>query len=97
MDRNTGGVVRDQPFGTYAEELPGEPVEYGASSLINSAPGPYPVKLTLWDYGDIFKDISRPGPLSYRLKHLWGPLNGKNLLSHPSLTNRFRRQKAPSS
>ena len=25
------------------------------------------------EYASMFKDLSRPGPLSLRLKHLWGP------------------------
>ena len=75
VDRNMGGVlmVWDHLFGTYAVESPDEQVEYGVVSLINSAPGFNPVKLTFREYTGMFKDISRPGPLSCRLKHLWGP------------------------
>ena len=75
VDRNMGGVLMiwDHLFGTYAVESPDEQVEYGVVSLINSAPGFNPIKLTLREYSEMFKDISRPGPLTCRLKHLWGP------------------------
>lgn len=75
VDRNMGGVlmVWDHLFGTYAAESPDEEVEYGAVSLIDSTPGFNPIKLTFREYAGMFKDISRPGPLSFRLKHLWGP------------------------
>ena len=75
VDRNMGGVLMiwDLMFGTYAVESPDEQVEYGVVSLINSTPGVNPIKLTFREYASMFKDLSRPGPLSLRLKHLWGP------------------------
>ena len=75
VDRNMGGVLMiwDHLFGTYAVESPDEQVEYGVVSLINSTPGFNPIKLTFREYASMFKDLSRPGPLSLRLKHLWGP------------------------
>ena len=75
VDRYMGGVlmVWDHLFGTYAVESPDEQVEYGVVSLINLAPGFNPIKLTFREYTGMFKDISRPGPLSCRLKHLWAP------------------------
>jgi len=75
VDRNMGGVLMiwDHLFGTYAEESPDEQVEYGVVSLINSRPGFNPIKLTFREYASMFEDLSRPGPLSLRLKHLWGP------------------------
>jgi sterol desaturase/sphingolipid hydroxylase (fatty acid hydroxylase superfamily) len=75
IDRNMGGVLMiwDHLFGTYAEESPDEQVEYGAVSLINSTPGYNPIKLTFREYARMFKDLSRPGPITLRLKHLWGP------------------------
>jgi hypothetical protein len=70
-----GGVlmVWDHLFGTYAAESTDEKVEYGVVSLIDSTPGFNPIKLTFREYAGMFKDVSRPGPLSCRLKHLWGP------------------------
>ena len=75
VDRNMGGVLMiwDHLFGTYAAESPDKPVEYGVVSLINSTPGYNPIKLTFREYAKLLKDFSRPGPLSLRLKHLWGP------------------------
>ena len=75
VDRNMGGVlmVWDHLFGTYAVESPNEQVEYGVVSLINSTPGYNPIELTFREYAHMYKDLSRPGRLSLRLKHLWGP------------------------
>src|SRR5210317_2209781 len=75
VDRNMGGVLMiwDHLFGTYAVESPDEPVEYGVVSLADSKPGFNPIVQTFREYIGMFKDISRPGPLSCRLKHLWGP------------------------
>jgi len=75
VDRNMGGVPMswDHPFGTYAAESPDEEVEYGVVSLIESTPGFNPIKLTFREYTNMFKDFFRPGPISFRWKHLWGP------------------------
>ena len=75
VDRNMGGVlmVWDHLFGTYAAESPDEEVEYGVVSLIDSSPGFNPITLTFREYARMLRDFSRPGPLSFRLKHLWGP------------------------
>jgi sterol desaturase/sphingolipid hydroxylase (fatty acid hydroxylase superfamily) len=75
VDRNMGGVLMiwDHLFGTYAAEDPEEAPEYGVVSLIDKSPGYNPVTLTFREYGNMVKDIARPGPLHQRLKHLWGP------------------------
>jgi sterol desaturase/sphingolipid hydroxylase (fatty acid hydroxylase superfamily) len=75
LDRNMGGVLMiwDHMLGTYAAESADEPVEYGVVSLANSSPGFNPIILTFREYVRLLKDAARPGPLSVRLKHFWGP------------------------
>jgi hypothetical protein len=70
-----GGVLMiwDHLFGTFAAESPDEPVEYGVVSLADSTPGFNPIVLTFREYIHMFKDASRPGPVSLRLRHFWGP------------------------
>lgn len=90
VDRNMGGVLMiwDHLFGTYATESPDKPVEYGVVSLINSTPGYNPIKLTFREYTCMLKDFSRPGPLSLRLKHLWGPPEWERPAIAPELDER---------
>jgi sterol desaturase/sphingolipid hydroxylase (fatty acid hydroxylase superfamily) len=99
VDRNMGGVLMiwDRLFGTYAVESPDEPVEYGVVSLINSTPGYNPIKLTFREYARIFKDLSRPGPLSLRLKHLWGPPEWERPAIDPELHQQRLGTQSPSS
>lgn len=75
VDRNMGGVLMlwDHLFGTYAAEDPDEAPEYGVVALKDSSPGYNPITLTLREYGDMFRDMAAPGPLSQRLKHIWAP------------------------
>jgi len=75
IDRNMGGVLMiwDHLFGTYVAEDPDDPPDYGVVSQINRPPSHNPVVLTFREYGRIVADMARPGPLSQRLKHLWGP------------------------
>ena len=77
VDRNMGGVLMiwDHLFGTYAAEDPAERPEYGVVSQIGKPPSFSPVTLTFREYRRMFADVARPGPLSHRLKHLWGPPN----------------------
>jgi sterol desaturase/sphingolipid hydroxylase (fatty acid hydroxylase superfamily) len=77
IDRNMGGVLMiwDHLFGTYAAEDPADEPEYGVVSQIGKAPSFNPLLLTFREYGRMFTDVATPGPLSQRLKHLWGPPN----------------------
>ena len=99
VDRNMGGVLMiwDHLFGTYAAESPDEPVEYGVVSLINSTPGYNPITLTFREYASIFKDLSRPGPLSLRLKHLWGPPEWERPAIAPELDQQSLGTHSPAS
>ena len=75
IDKNMGGVLMiwDHLCGTYAAEDRAERPEYGVISQVANPPCYNPVKLTFREYGRIIEDVKLPGPLSQRLKHLWGP------------------------
>jgi sterol desaturase/sphingolipid hydroxylase (fatty acid hydroxylase superfamily) len=98
VDRNMGGVLMiwDHLFGTYTVESPDEQVEYGVVSLINSTPGFNPIKLTFREYTGMFNDISRPGPLSLRVKHLWGPPEWERPAIAPAVDQQDLGTKTPS-
>jgi sterol desaturase/sphingolipid hydroxylase (fatty acid hydroxylase superfamily) len=71
IDKNYGGVLIlfDRLFGTYAEEA--EAVDYGIVRQVRSA---NLLVLNFHEFLDMWRDVSRPGPLAQRLKHLWaGP------------------------
>jgi sterol desaturase/sphingolipid hydroxylase (fatty acid hydroxylase superfamily) len=70
IDRNYGGtfIVFDRLFGTFEEES--EAVDYG---LVRQVHSHNPVWLTLHEWVSMVRDMLQPGPLSVRLKHLWGP------------------------
>ena len=97
VDRNLGGVLMiwDHLFGTYAVESPDEQVEYGVVSLINSRPGYNPIKLTFREYACMFRDLSRPGPLCLRLKHLWGPPEWERPAVAPELDDQSLGTQSP--
>ena len=70
IDRNYGGVliIFDRLFGTFEPEVE-EPV-YGIVRQVHSHNF---IVLNLHEMIDMWRDVMRPGPLSQRLKHLWGP------------------------
>jgi hypothetical protein len=68
-------MIWDHLFGTYAAEDPSEAPEYGVVSQIGKRPSFSPLTLTFREYGRMFADIARPGPMRQRLKHIWGPPN----------------------
>ena len=72
IDRNYGGVliIFDRMFGTYAEEVDEDPVDYGITRQVHSY---NPIWLNLHEWVDMFRDVMKPGPLWLRLKHLWMP------------------------
>lgn len=74
IDKNMGGVLMiwDHIFGTYVVEDSNEPPEFGVVSQIGKPVSHNPLTLTFREFTQILKDFSRPGPWSYRLKHLWG-------------------------
>jgi sterol desaturase/sphingolipid hydroxylase (fatty acid hydroxylase superfamily) len=70
IDRNYGGVliIFDRWFGTYEREE--EPVEYGIVRQVRSYNF---FVLNFHEFVDMVRDLLAPGPLTARLKHLWGP------------------------
>jgi len=74
IDRNMGGVLMiwDHLFGTYVAEDPTEQPEFGVVSQVGKPTSYNPVTLTFREFGQIIRDVSRPGSMSMRLKHLWG-------------------------
>lgn len=73
IDRNFGGtlIIFDRMFGTFAAEDSEEKPDYGITRQIYSY---NPVELTIHEWRDLWRDMSQPGSLGVRLKHLWaGP------------------------
>ena len=72
IDRNFGGtlIIWDRLFGTFVEERDDLPPEYGITRQVHSY---NPVWLTLHEWVDMARDMSRPGPVWQRIKHLWMP------------------------
>lgn len=72
IDRNYGGILIlwDRLFGTFVDEEAQNPPEYGITT-----PVPGDGLITLWthEYVDMFRDMSKPGPVTHRLKHLVMP------------------------
>lgn len=70
IDKNYGGVLIlfDRLFGTFAEEK--ETVEYG---IVRQVQSNNILTLNLHEFRDMVKDMSKPGPIWQRLKHLWAP------------------------
>ncbi|MDI1260635.1 sterol desaturase family protein [Aquabacterium sp.] len=72
IDRNYGGIfiVFDRMFGTFAEEVPNEPPEFGS---LNHPDSSNPLWLTVHEVLALWHDMKSPGPLWQRLRHLWMP------------------------
>lgn len=72
IDKNYGGVtiLFDRLFGTFEPEE--EKVEYGIP--LKRQPKSYNfLTLNFHEFSDMWKDVSRPGSLMQRVKHLWAP------------------------
>lgn len=72
VDRNYAGVliVWDKLFGTYVEEDPAVPCEYGIIGQIHSH---NPVTLTFHEWRAMFRDALRADGFAAALKQLFGP------------------------
>jgi sterol desaturase/sphingolipid hydroxylase (fatty acid hydroxylase superfamily) len=70
IDKNYGGVliVFDRMFGTFEPEV--EKVDYGIVRQIRSYNF---LVLNFHEFVDMLRDVTAPGPLSQRLRHLWMP------------------------
>lgn len=73
IDRNYGGIliIWDRLFGTFVEEDPEDPPEYG---IVNQIHTHNPLTLNLHEWGDLFRDAMRPGlTWRQRLGQMFGP------------------------
>jgi sterol desaturase/sphingolipid hydroxylase (fatty acid hydroxylase superfamily) len=72
IDRNFAGVliVWDKLFGTFVEEDPAVPCDYGVVKPIRTH---NPITLTFHEWRELLCDASRPQPLRSRLHQLFGP------------------------
>ncbi|GAB3385439.1 sterol desaturase family protein [Lysobacter fragariae] len=72
IDRNYAGVlvVWDRLFGTYVEEDPAVPCEYGIVGQVRSH---NPIRLTFHEWIAMFRDAARAGRLRGVLAQLFGP------------------------
>ena len=70
IDKNFGGtlIIFDRVFGTFQAEDPRETPDYGITRQVHSY---NPIVLTFHEWRDMLRDVSRPGPLAQRLKHVW--------------------------
>ncbi|HTJ94092.1 MAG TPA: sterol desaturase family protein [Pararobbsia sp.] len=76
LDRNYAGllIVWDRMFGSFIEEDPAVPCEYGIVSPIHTH---NPLLLTFHEWIAMFRDAGRPQSIRSRLAHLFGPPGGK--------------------
>lgn len=72
LDRNMGMclIIWDRLFGTYAEEVPEDPVRYGLTTNITDQS---PVNLVFHEWKKLISDLRKPGTLSQKLHYLFAP------------------------
>jgi len=80
IDRNYAGVlvIWDRLFGTYVEEDPAVPCEYG---IVGQVHGHNPIQLTFHEWIAMFRDAARAGSLRKAAMQLMGP--PERAASHP--------------
>lgn len=73
LDKNMGMclIIWDKMFGTFQEEIKEEPVRYGLTKNVENAGNP--VKIIFHEWQSIYKDFTKPLPLTTRLKYLFMP------------------------
>lgn len=72
LDRNMGMclIIWDRLFGTYAEEVPEDPVRYGLTTNITDQS---PVNLVFHEWKKLVDDLRKPGTISQKLHYLFAP------------------------
>lgn len=72
LDRNMGMclIIWDRLFGTYAEEVPEDPVRYGLTTNITDQS---PVNLVFHEWKKLAFDLRKPITLSQKLHYLFSP------------------------
>jgi len=73
LDKNMGMclIIWDKLFGTFQEELPGEPVVYGLTKPLDNPH--HPIKIIFHEWQSIGKDLQKKTTLFIKLKYLFMP------------------------
>jgi len=73
LDKNMGMclIIWDKIFGTFQEELPGEPVKYGLTKPL--ANPHHPVKVVFHEWANLGNDLRKKTSLLNKLKYLFMP------------------------
>jgi len=73
LDKNMGMclIIWDRMFGTFQEEIVGEPVKYGLTKPVDNQQ--HPVTIVFHEWQSIAKDVKKKLPLGTRLKYLFMP------------------------
>jgi sterol desaturase/sphingolipid hydroxylase (fatty acid hydroxylase superfamily) len=73
LDKNMGMclIIWDKMFGSFQEEIKEEPVRYGLTKNIENAANP--AKMIFHEWQSMYKDCSKPLPLTTRLKYVFMP------------------------
>lgn len=72
LDRNMGMclIIWDRLFGTFADEVPEDPVRYGLTTNISDqSPG----NLVFHEWKKLGEDLRKPGPVTQKLRYLFEP------------------------
>ncbi|MGV3561089.1 sterol desaturase family protein [Larkinella arboricola] len=72
LDRNMGMtlIIWDRLFGTFAEEVPQDPVRYGLTTNITDQS---PANLVFHEWKKLVDDLRIPGPFTQKMKYLLAP------------------------
>lgn len=73
LDKNMGMVfiIWDRLFGTYSPELPDEKPHYGITKPIDQPH--HPIRIVTHEWEALAKDLSKPVPLTTKLKYIFNP------------------------
>lgn len=73
LDKNMGMclIIWDKLFGTFQQELPGEPVKYGLTTPINNPH--HPVKIIFHEWQNIARDLGKKTSIGNKLKYIFMP------------------------
>lgn len=73
LDKNMGMclIIWDKLFGTFQEELPGEPIRYGLTKPVAHAGNPF--KIIFHEWQNIGTDLRKKIPFTTRLKYIFMP------------------------
>jgi sterol desaturase/sphingolipid hydroxylase (fatty acid hydroxylase superfamily) len=73
LDKNMGMclIIWDKLFGTFQEELPGEPVRYGLTKPLSNPH--HPLKIVFHEWVKIFEDLKKKTSFSNKLRYIFMP------------------------